>query len=144
MGENLSKEGIKVETTLDGNLPFVIGDATGLERVLINLLTNARDVMPEGGAVTIESGLLSDRPEWLRLTVADTGPGIHPEALSKIFDLLYTRKTDGTGLGLWLSRRIVQEHNGTIQAQSELGKGTVFTITLPAGESSTRIGTSSY
>ena len=134
MGEQLRKAGINVRTTLDRNLPLVIGDATALERVLVNLLTNARDVMPGGGAVTIDSNRLSERPQWLRLTVADTGPGIAPGALRRIFELLYTTRSDGTGLGLWLSRRIVLEHNGKIEVESVPGKGTIFTIMLPAAD----------
>jgi signal transduction histidine kinase len=92
--------------------------------------------MPEGGAVTIETGLLSDRPGWLHVTVADTGPGIDPEALGRVFNRLYTTKANGTGLGLWLSQRIIHEHNGKIEVRSELGRGTIFTITLPTGDSS--------
>ena len=134
MNERLRMSGIGVETILDANLPPTVGDGTALERVLINLITNACDAMTQGGTVRIESEALSDRPGWLQLTVADTGLGIRPEVLSKIFDLLYTTKADGTGLGLWLSKRIVQEHNGNLQVQSELGKGTTFALTLPASD----------
>jgi two-component system, NtrC family, sensor kinase len=104
--------------------------------VLINLLTNARDAMPQGGAITIASGLLTEEQQWLCLTVADTGPGIDPDALGKVFNLLYTTKSDSSGLGLWLSRRIVHEHNGKIEVQSEPGKGTTFTIRLATNDSS--------
>lgn len=131
IGGQMRKSGIKIEVALERTLPSVVGDPVALERVLINLLTNARDAMGKGGAVTIETVLATNRPETLRLSVADTGPGIHPEALGKIFDLLYTTKSSGTGLGLWLSRRIIQEHRGKIDVQSQLGKGTMFTITLP-------------
>jgi signal transduction histidine kinase len=68
--------------------------------------------------------------------VADTGPGIDPDALGKVFNLLYTTKSDSSGLGLWLSRRIVHEHNGKIEVRSEPGKGTTFTIRLPTNDSS--------
>jgi PAS domain S-box-containing protein len=136
IGESMRKAGINIKTTLDRNLPGIMGNVVDLERVLINLLTNAREAMPQGGAVMITNGPLSDAPGWLHLTVADTGSGIHPEALGKVFDLLYTTKASGSGLGLWLSRRIVQEHNGKIDLQSELGKGATFTIRLPTGHSS--------
>ncbi len=132
MGGQLRSLGINVRIALEGNLPLVLGDATALERVLINLLANARDVMPDGGAVTICSRRASDQPQWLHLSVADNGPGIEPAVLGKIFNLLYTTKSDGTGLGLWLSRRIVQEHRGKIEVASEPGKGATFTIMLPA------------
>jgi len=134
IGEQMRKVGINVQTSLDEKLPKVTGDATALERVLINLLTNARDAMPNGGAVTIASGPLSERPGWLHLTVTDTGSGIDPDRIGKVFDVLYTTKASGTGLGLWLSRQIVQEHNGKIEVRSELGKGTVFRISLPVAD----------
>jgi PAS domain S-box-containing protein len=132
IGEQMRRAGIDFETTLDHNLPGVLGDATALERVLINLLTNAREAMPHGGSIAIGSSRLENRSGWIHLNVADNGSGIPPEALSKVFDLRYTTRSGGTGLGLWLSRRIVQEHNGRIEVHSELGKGTVFTVELPA------------
>jgi PAS domain S-box-containing protein len=136
MGDQMRKADINVEADLFPNLPRIMGDAIALERVLIHLLSNARDAMPQGGVVMITSGLLNDRPGWLHLTVADPGPGIPPDSLDKVFNLLYTTKATGSGLGLWLSRRIVHEHNGRIEVQSELGKGTTFTITLPTEDSS--------
>jgi two-component system, LuxR family, sensor kinase FixL len=135
MAEQLRKAGINIRTIIDSHLPLVTGDATALERVLVNLLTNAREVVSEGGAVTIEASRMSDRPDWLRLTVEDTGPGIPPEALNRIFDLLYSTKSEGSGLGLWLSRRIILEHNGKIEVESIPGEGTVFTIMLHAADS---------
>jgi PAS domain S-box-containing protein len=132
IGEQMRKAGINVRIELDRSLALVNGDATALERVLVNLLSNARDAMPQGGQVLIESRELLESPGWLHLLIADTGPGISPDALKRIFDLLYTTKPSGTGLGLWMSRRIIQEHNGRIEVQSELGRGTTFTIMLPA------------
>ncbi len=137
MGDQMRKTGIAVTLALDSNLPAVTGDAVGLERVLINLLSNAREAMPGGGSIMIESGPMPERPGWLRLSVADNGPGIDSEALGKIFELLYTTKPGGTGLGLWLSRRIVHEHKGKLEVRSELGKGTTFTLVFPAAEEST-------
>ncbi len=134
MGDLLRKGGIAVALALKDDLPGVNGDAVALERVLINLLSNARDAMPTGGALRIESALAQERPGWLRLSVADNGPGIPPDAIGKIFDLLYTTKAGGTGLGLWLSRRIIDEHKGKIEVQSEVGKGSTFTLCLPAAE----------
>ena len=136
VGDQLRKVDIDVQTNLDQNLPPIMGHAIALERVLINLLGNARDAMLQGGVVMITSGLLNDRPGWLHLTVADTGPGIPPDSLDKVFNLLYTTKANGSGLGLWLSRRIVNEHQGRIEVHSEPGKGTTFTITLPTQDSS--------
>jgi PAS domain S-box-containing protein len=136
IGEQIRKGGITIEVRLDRTLPDIVGDGTALERVLINLLTNARDAMPDGGVLLVGSGLMNDRPGWLHLTVADNGRGIPAEQIGKIFDLLYTTKTGGTGLGLWLSKRIVAEHSGSIDVQSEPGRGTRFTVKLPASDTS--------
>ncbi len=131
-GGQMRQSGIRVDTALERGLPRVMGDATALERVLINLLTNAREAMRRGGGVVaIASGAMSGRPGWIYLSVTDDGPGISAEALGKIFDLLYTTRRGGTGLGLWLSRRIVQEHRGRLEVKSQPGSGATFTITLP-------------
>ncbi len=136
MGDQLRSGNINIDARVDPELPPIVGDETALERVLINLLSNARDAMPNGGSISIRVEKGEERPGWVRLVVEDNGPGIAPDALTKIFDMLYTTKTDGTGLGLWLSRRIVQEHGGRIDVKSEAGKGTAFTIMLPAGAES--------
>jgi len=136
IGDQMRKVDIDVRTNLGANLTCVMGDRIALERVLINLLTNARDAMPQGGAVTITSGLLNERPGWLQLSVADTGPGMPSDIVDKVFNVLYTTKASGSGLGLWLSRRIVHEHGGRIEVQSGPGRGTTFTITLPTVDSS--------
>jgi PAS domain S-box-containing protein len=134
VGHVLRENSIKVDIDLREDLPRVIGDSTALERVLINLITNARDAMPNGGTLRLETGDGTLRPGWVHLRVSDTGTGIDPEQVKKIFDLLYTTKSEGTGLGLWLSRRIVQEHNGRIEVQSQPAEGTSFTIALPPEE----------
>ena len=92
--------------------------------------------MPSGGKLTIETGDGSLRPGWVHVRVIDTGSGIEPDSLNKVFDLKFTTKREGSGLGLWLSRRIVHEHNGRIDVQSEIGKGTTFTIAIPPIEGS--------
>lgn len=136
IGDQIRKVEIEVRTNMQPNLPTIMGDGVALERVLINLIENARDAMPEGGSIVITSGLISERPGWLHLSIADTGSGIPADALGKVFSMLYTTKPRGGGLGLWLSQRIVQEHNGRIEVQSEPGKGATFTITLPTMDSS--------
>jgi signal transduction histidine kinase len=129
--KSMSTEGIRVATRLDPDLPRVRGDADQLQQVLLNLLTNAREAMPKGGEVRLETGAISE-PRQVRLIVADAGVGIAPEELSKIFDLFYTTKQRGTGLGLSVSYGIIGEHRGTIDVQSDPGRGTTFVITLPA------------
>jgi signal transduction histidine kinase len=135
LGEQMRRAGIRLTTDLDRSLPRVKGDMTALERVLVNLLSNARDAMPDGGAVTIASRESPESPGWFHITIEDNGLGIAPDVLKRVFDLLYTTKPSGTGLGLWMSRRVVQEHNGRIDVQSEVGRGATFTINLPTVDS---------
>lgn len=127
----LRRHNIEVVVSLDRNLPRILGDPSALQRVLMNLLMNARDAMPEGGKIRIESGPARDHAGMLRLSVADTGTGIPAEVLPKLFDIFFTTKASGTGLGLWLARRTLREHGGQIDAESGPGKGTKFTLTLP-------------
>ncbi len=129
--EQFKQLGIGIEAELETGLPPIDGDATKLERVLMNLLVNASEAMPNGGSIAVRTRILNDSPGWLCLSVTDTGTGIAADDLGKVFDLLYTAKPEGTGLGLWMCRRIVHEHNGTIEVRSELGQGTEFDIKLP-------------
>jgi two-component system cell cycle sensor histidine kinase/response regulator CckA len=131
----------------DGVWP-VVGDATQLHQVLMNLCVNARDVMPDGGELTIRlDNLLIDertarhnidaRPgKFVRLTVADTGPGVPPEVIDKVFEPFFTTKPVGKGTGLGLSTvySIVRSHGGFVSVESEVGKGTTFYAYLPASE----------
>jgi PAS domain S-box-containing protein len=129
--KQVSKEGITVRRSLAPDLPPMQGDPNALQQVVLNLLTNARDALGDGGEVRIETGTVVGRPGWLRLVVADNGRGIPLDRLPKIFDPFYTTKTQGTGLGLSVSYGIVREHQGTIDVQSQPGKGTTFTLTFP-------------
>lgn len=126
-----TKEGIRITARLDRALPRLLGDPNALQQVVLNLLTNARDAMPGGGEIRLETGQIPDRPGWLRLVIADTGSGIPAEALPKIFDPFYTTKPGGTGLGLSVSYGIIRDHQGTVDVQSELGTGTTFVLSFP-------------
>ncbi|RME74465.1 MAG: sensor histidine kinase [Chloroflexi bacterium] len=109
----------------------VQGDPDRLKQLLLNLVTNALKHTPPGGKVTIS---LYREPEWVRITVADTGRGIAPSALPHIFERFYQAHGDeakGTGLGLSIAQWIAQAHGGEITVESELGKGSVFTLWLP-------------
>jgi PAS domain S-box-containing protein len=130
--KQVTKEGIRMRRSLAQDLPPLWGDDNALQQVVLNLLTNAREAMAEGGEIRIETGTVTDRPGWLRLTVQDTGPGIPLEALPKIFDPFYTTKPEGTGLGLAVSYGIIRDHQGTIDVRSEPGKGTTFILTFPS------------
>jgi PAS domain S-box-containing protein len=120
---------LRYETNLDRSLPEVMAEPTSLEQVLINLILNARDA----GArlIRIQTAPAPGRAGHLQLSVSDDGPGIKSDALGKLFRPFFTTKPKGTGLGLWLSQRIVQDHGGSIAVESVAGKGATFTITLP-------------
>lgn len=110
------------------DLPDVPLDSEMFEKVLLNLMLNAEDAMPNGGTLTLQSRLDGDCVE---LDVIDTGVGISPEAQKKLFQAFHTTKADGNGLGLATARKIVLAHGGTMTVQSEVGRGTKFTIRLP-------------
>ncbi len=122
----------KLELSLNRDLPKIYADAGSLRQLLMNMLLNAIYFTPEGGSIFITTGL--DAAGKIRLTVQDTGAGIPAELLGKVFDPFFTTKPvgEGTGLGLTISHRIVEEHRGTIEVESETGKGTTFIIKLPA------------
>ncbi len=132
VGGEFRRSNIEITSALERDLPPVLGDPTALQRVLLNLLLNARDAMPEGGKISIASGAASARSGMLELSVADAGIGIPADALPRVFDMFFTtRKASGTGLGLWIARRTLREHGGEIEVESSPGKGTRFTLTLP-------------
>jgi signal transduction histidine kinase len=130
--KDMSRSRITVSTQLAERLPLITADANAVGQVLLNLLTNARRAMADGGSITIETALAGGGRS-LRLAVRDTGLGIPPDILPKIFDPFFTTRSDGTGLGLSISHGIMEDHRGTIDVSSEVGRGTVFTLTFPVG-----------
>jgi signal transduction histidine kinase len=113
----------------------VHGFGAQLQQVFMNLLTNAAQALgekPEGGTIRLTTERRGDR---VVITVADDGPGIPPELLPRIFDPFFTTKDvgQGSGLGLSIVHGIVERHGGSISVESQVGKGTTFTVTLPAG-----------
>lgn len=119
---------INIVKELSPTLPMVVIDGNQLSQVFVNLILNAIDAMPEGGTLTIRSMAKEDD---IIIQFEDTGIGIPREELSKIFDPFYTTKEKGTGLGLAVSYNIIKKMDGTLSVESELGKGTVFTIAIP-------------
>jgi two-component system, NtrC family, sensor histidine kinase HydH len=113
------------------DLPPVNLDRDLFEQCLLNLMLNAEQAMPDGGTLTLTGQRDGDA---VRLDVIDTGHGIAPEQLAKLFRPFHTTKTNGNGLGLATTRKIIAAHCGTIDAQSEPGRGTKFTIRLPAAK----------
>ena len=111
------------------NLPRVNADRPLIRQALLNLALNAVQAMPQGGALRFVGRTASDRR--LALDVEDTGVGIPPEHLSRIFDLYFTTREGGSGIGLSMVFRTIQLHDGHIEVQSTPGRGTTFTILLP-------------
>jgi PAS domain S-box-containing protein len=131
--ERLRKHRIRVEKEYRAHAGPAVVDPDQMSQVLLNLILNADHAMPDGG--TLRLGLRSENDRII-MTIGDTGHGIPPEILPKIFTPFFTTKDvgKGTGLGLAVVHGIIEEHHGTIGVESEVGKGTVFTITLPLGE----------
>jgi signal transduction histidine kinase len=99
-----------------------------MESCILNLLLNARDAMPEGGAISVETGV-EQRYAWLK--VRDEGCGIPAESLEDVFNPFFTTKADGVGLGLAMVSKFVDSHDGRVLVESEPGNGTTFRILLP-------------
>jgi signal transduction histidine kinase len=127
--EKLTGRGIEVACSLD-RVPSVLGDAERLQQLCLNLLLNAADAMPEGGELRVDLRVDGDD---VSIRIADTGQGIEPDALSRVFEPFYTTKAagEGNGLGLMVAKGIAGDHGGAIGVRSVLGEGTEFTVRLP-------------
>jgi len=124
--------GIELQLNLATDLPFVPCDPAQIEQVFIALIMNAIDAMPRGGTLLLEDRLTSaDGEPEVEIRVRDDGAGIAPDVLPHVFEPFMTTKESGTGLGLAIARGIMERHKGRIEVQSELGRGTTFTVTLP-------------
>ena len=130
---------IEIVRGYDPESPLVIGNSGKLQQVFTNLLLNARDALPGGGSIRISTIPSDDHS--LMIEVSDSGTGIAPEDVAKIYDPFYTTKGvgRGTGLGLAVSYGIVQEHSGHISVESTPGHGTIFRITLPTAQTRSRL-----
>ncbi|MBI4664252.1 MAG: PAS domain S-box protein [Verrucomicrobia bacterium] len=148
MMASLLGEGVSVECELDPDLPAISADSGMLEQLIMNLAINARDAMPRGGqlwvrtrSVLISSDEVRNRPEarpgqFVLLTVSDTGHGMDGTTLRRIFEPFFTTKEfgQGTGLGLATAYGIVKQHQGWIEVQSEVGRGTTFHVFFPRAQ----------
>ncbi len=126
---------VKVERRFDDEVAPVYGDRRQLAQVFLNIVLNALDAMPKGGALTLSIKNTRDR-EFVAVEISDTGVGIPEQKINQIFDPFFTTKKDGTGTGLGLSVSvgIVRKHGGDIQVSSVENKGTTFTVLLPAAK----------
>jgi len=120
---------IDIKCYFPSDLPPVALDRDMFKQALLNLLLNAQQAMPTGGELTIQA---ARDDHAVVLNLIDTGKGMAPEVVAKAFHPFFSTRDGGTGLGLPTTRKIVQAHGGTIEVQSELGRGTKFTIRLPA------------
>lgn len=134
--QRLESYGVTVEVKRSGRLPETVGDPEQLKEMLVNLLLNACEAMPQGGKILIREGRgqMAGMGPVVSLTVQDTGPGIPASIRDKIFQPFFSTKEEGTGLGLPIVQRIVTEHGGLIQVNSAEERGAAFIITLPLRE----------
>ena len=127
---------IRIETEHQEGLPNVLGDEGQVHQVLLNVCLNARDAMPDGGSLALDASPIVTPGGTTKvcISVRDTGSGIDPEVLSRIFDPFYTTKEagQGTGLGLYMAYRVVNRHGGRVDLHSEVGVGTTVEILLPS------------
>lgn len=123
------RSGIRLRRSLAPALPRVQADASLLRSAILNLLVNAQQAMPKGGEIEVSTAA---NDAHVVLTVHDTGEGIAPENVEKIFNLYFSTKPGGTGLGLPMAKRIVEEHGGSISVESRPGEGSKFTVRLPS------------
>jgi signal transduction histidine kinase len=132
--ERATKHGINLDVTIDERLGDFVGDERKIKQILLNLLSNAVKFTPEGGRIGIKARHVDGSVE---ISVSDTGIGISPEDQAKIFEEFrqvggdYAHKREGTGLGLTLAKKFVELHGGKIWVESEVGKGSTFSFTLP-------------
>jgi CheY-like chemotaxis protein len=149
VGTLVHRKQLSLEVEVEDGLPALRADQSKFKQVLYNLLSNAIKFTPEGGSIRIATRRASEIDvreggEWIEISVADTGIGLRPEDREQIFgefeqvDSSHTRNQEGTGLGLALSRKLVELHGGWIWVESELGKGSIFRFVLPFAHSGTR------
>jgi PAS domain S-box-containing protein len=132
----IENRGVTVKTKLARHLTATPIDTTQIQQVLVNLVKNASQAMTTGGTLTLQTGETND-DVWV--SVADTGGGIPQEQLNRIFEPFYTTKKKGSGLGLMIVQRIVRAHNGRIELDSHVGRGTTFRVWLPLHERKPRL-----
>jgi signal transduction histidine kinase len=124
-------ENVKLVTRPDKSLPLIQADPDQLVHVFGNIILNGYQAMPEGGQLVIQSQALA--PDWVSVSLTDTGVGISEENLNKLFEPLFTTKPKGIGLGLAITLTLVEGHGGEVLVQSEPEKGSTFTVKLPVG-----------
>jgi len=130
----IKKNNIQLDLSLTDPLPPMEGDSKQLGQVLLNLLLNAIEAMPQGGTLKIQSNIETNpdnKDKFFQIVIQDTGQGIPESDIPHLFEPFFTTKKEGTGLGLSIVNSLVQKHHGQIEVESELGRGSSFILTLP-------------
>jgi C4-dicarboxylate-specific signal transduction histidine kinase len=133
-----TKDGVVIKTQLEKNMDRIRGDRVQLQQVILNLILNAIEAMNNVGRDSRELDISTTKEansEHVMVAVRDTGPGLKPENLNRIFEPFYTTKSDGMGMGLSICRYIIEEHGGRLWATGSHGRGAMFQFTIPLDES---------
>jgi len=139
LNHQIQSQGVSVVKDWTNNLPPVPGDSDQLQQVFLNLILNAIQSMPDGGTLRLSAssqriskeGLEEAQRQYMEVCVEDAGVGMEREVMQNIFNPFFTTKVTGTGLGLMVSQGIVRDHEGWIEVESKIGKGSVFRVYLP-------------
>jgi len=148
LDHQIQKQDVRVVKEISDNLPPVMGDPDQVQQVFLNLILNALQAMPHGGKLRLSAaskliskeGLEDSERQYVEICVEDSGIGMEREVVQNIFNPFYTTKNSGTGLGLTVSQGIIQDHEGWIDVESEIGKGSVFRVYLPSLQGEVRNG----
>lgn len=124
----MEENAIRTEHYPDASLPVLCLDENQIRRVIINIIKNAIQAIPDGGTITVTT---EQEDQWVKVEIADTGIGISDEDIDKLFDAFFSSKSTGSGLGLTVSAQIINNHGGTIEVMRRVPKGTIFIIKLP-------------
>lgn len=128
----LKRQGIRVDLSFKEDLPFIDADSSALKQAILNIILNAKEAMPSGGELKIKTDCKGEGFSNILIEIQDTGVGIKEEDMEKIFSAGFTTKEDGSGLGLYVTQRIITQLGGDIKVESKPGRGTKFTISLPS------------
>jgi signal transduction histidine kinase len=126
--EEAFSQGVNLQTEVDPDLPLIRMDNERLTQAFINIMKNGMQAMGQGGILRVETHSLNDHVE---VVISDSGSGIPPEQMEKIFNYYYTTKDKGVGLGLPIAHRIIEAHGGQLKVESRVGFGTKVTVALP-------------
>jgi hypothetical protein len=128
MENYLQERYVNLYKEFEPDIPQVLADPTQMKQVFLNILMNAVESMPNGGDLTVKITTVN---KSIKIDIIDTGKGMTKEALKNIFEPFFTTKPYGTGVGMAVSLKIIEDHGGNINVESEWGKGTTMSLTLP-------------